>query len=354
MSGVLLVAKDVGLAAPLAMVSAELAKLGIGCSSFLRGGPSRDCVRSMMVEGDPNFPDFVLTGMSSSPELSEDEIRVLHIARECGIPFGVFSDTFGAWKGRDWFEGYRQNATALFVLNEEEAAEARVKYPNAKVFGYGNPRWAEFFTQRMTSEEVRSKIGAYDTDIVVEVPGGKDLQVNLAHFGAVISAAEDLNRGDCHFVVFISLHPGDKNPRSEYEKLVDGKSFVRITDKSIVSADDMLAGADMVVQSASTVGVTAACQRIPVINYFSKATLDRLEGNIHSREWPPVLQGTEVVVVDDIGVLRSKMVQCLVDYNHSSILPGMLERQVAMYPKPTGKPASALIAEALRDLIGKK
>jgi hypothetical protein len=354
MSGVLLVAKDVGLAAPLAMVAAELAKIGVGSASFLRGGPSEFVLNELtLYEDNHNYPDFVLTGMSSSPELSENELIALRIAQEEEIPFGVFSDTFGAWKGREWFEEYRQNATALFVLNEEEAAEARVKYPKAKVFGYGNPRWAEFFSPRMTRQEVRAKLGLAGGDIVVLVPGGKDLECNRLHFNAVISAC-GLGRRELGYVVVISLHPVDKNPRSEYEKLAEGDSSVMIMDNSVISADDMLPGVDAVVQSASTVGVTAACQRIPVINFFTNLALDRLEANIHSRNWPPVFQGTEVAVVEDIEVLLSKMVQCLVDYNHSSILPGMLERQMAMYPKPTGKPAAALIAEAIRDIIAKK
>lgn len=359
MPGVLLVAKDVGLAAPLAMVAAELAKLGVGSAAFLRGGPDIFCLNELFFHiARTNYPDFVLTGMSSSPELSECELKTLQFAYDNKVPFGVFSDTFGAWKGREWFEEYRQEAAALFVLNEEEAEEARVRYPQAKVFGYGNPRWVEFFTQRTTRDRVRRTLDLDWDDVVVEVPGGKDLQVNLAHFGAVINAVVLLQKNTSRrFFVVISIHPGDdpKNEhghKAEYEKLADGKSFVLITDKSLISADDMLVGANMVVQSASTVGVTASCQRIPVINFFTQAALDRLEKNVGSRLWEPVEQGVELQVVDDVEALSRLMFSFYM--GNGSEVRALLARQAEVYPKPTGKPAAALIAEALRDLIGKK
>ena len=352
MGGVLLVGRDVGAAAPLAMVSVELAKLGIGCTALLREFPGRGPIT---IDDACHDADFILTGMSSSAELSEHEMSALTGGIIKGSPFGVFADTFGAWKGREWFEEYRRKAAAIFVLNEEEAAEARVMYPNAKVFGYGNPRWEEFFTQRMTREQVRAKLGVSGSDIVVEVPGGKDLECNLLHFGAVIDAARMLREDDISnsYVVVVSLHPGDKNPRSEYEKLAEKFDFdwVRITDKSLVSADDMLAGVDMVVQSASTVGVTASCQRIPVINYFSETALARLEKSVGTREWPPVTQGVELAVTNDIETLGAAMQVCHLGLYACGV---MMKCQKEVYPRPAGKPAAALIAEAIRDIIGKK
>jgi hypothetical protein len=351
MGGVLLVGRDVGAAAPLAMVSVELAKLGIGCMAFLR-----ECPGPSFVNG--NDVGFVLTGMSSSPELSRDELGVLRMAISAEVPFGVFADIFGAWKGRKWFEEYRQKASVIFVLNQEEVAEARVMYPNAQVFGFGNPRWEEFFTQRMTREQVRAKLSLSGSDIVVEVPGGKDLECNLLHFGAVIDAARRLREDDRSnsYVVIISIHPGDdpkgeNNHRGEYEKLAGRFDWVRITDKSLISADNMLAGVDMVVQSASTVGVTASCQRIPVINYFSEPALDRLEGSIGSREWPPVTKGMELAVTNDFDKLCAAMQACHFGLPSCDF---MTKCQEEVYPKPVGKPAAALIAEAIRDIIGKK
>ena len=99
-----------------------------------------DIAKSMIkqVVSLPGNVDVVLCGMSSSPELAQEELAACEAAVKNGVPLCLLADTFGAW-GRPWFEPYRAAASALFVINQEEALKAWELFPNAKIVASGNP-----------------------------------------------------------------------------------------------------------------------------------------------------------------------------------------------------------------------
>ena len=108
----LLVGNDVGAALPLSAVERELIAIGDGCTGFYKEAPMRELIKTFTKAE----VDFVLTGLSSSPALAEYELQALAMAKKDGIPFGLFADVFGAWRGREWFKDYKPEAT-IFVLN---------------------------------------------------------------------------------------------------------------------------------------------------------------------------------------------------------------------------------------------
>jgi hypothetical protein len=340
---VLLVGEDVGVATPLSMVQTELLKKGDYPISFFRETVSIMTLPSTTM-------DITLVGMSSSAELAKYEMEAILRSQLEDVPFCVFSDIHGAWKGRQWFHELRQKAAGIFVLNEREVAEAKQMYPQAKVYGYGNPRWAEFFNPQTTRAEVREKLGIRVEDNltrVILVPGGKDLAVNLLHFEGVAKAVAEL---EPIYKVVISLHPGDKNPTNEYHKLASKYSFLQITDKNFMSGDDLVPGANVVVQSASTVGGTATCQRIPVINYFTDKALERLFGNVVDKIWEQVKLGVEVQVINNIMDLASAIISYCGEGSTSRLT--LIQHQEKEYPHPK-KNSARLIAEALHEIAGK-
>ncbi len=357
-----LVGHDVGLASPLSMVATEIAKMGESAVCFLRVAPLREYLledASFWFQVEPK-PDIFLIGMSSSPELAKYEIAAGELALGMGRPLAIFSDVLGAFRGREWFENLRQRSSALFVMNEEEAREARQLYPNTCVVASGNPRHEDFFKPNFTREEVREKLDVHKHQGVILAPAGKDYQVNLLHFKGLAEAVRRLlrkpipKRGQDSFLVVFSLHPGEVNPKDDpqkmlrqYREALEEYPFVRVeTKETLLTGDDLVPGADLVVQSASTVGTTAACQRIPVINFFTEQALVRLAGNVGSFNWPPVRLGVETQVIDDIDKLESAI---MVYTTPGKILGAIRRRQAEVYPRPKGGSAR-LIAQTLKDL----
>lgn len=117
---------------------------------------------------------------------------------------------------------------------------------------------------------------------------------------------------------------------------------VRLAEKKDISADDAVSGADIIVASASTVSITGACQRKPVVNFFTETALKRLEGVTGSRSWPGVEDYTELQVIEDTNEL-ARIMSVLLD---KRILETAQEKA---YPRPEGGVA-ALIARRVLEL----
>ena len=359
---VVLVGHDVGIAGPLSMVATEIVKMGENVLCFFREAPFREHLfeSSLYWFQLESKADVFLIGMSSSPELAKYEIAAGELALSMGKPLAIFGDILGVFRGREWFEDLRQRSSVLFVMNDEEAREARQLYPNTRAVASGNPRYEEFFKPNFSREEVREKLGVSQDATVILVPGGKDYTVNTLHFKGVAEAAQSLMReyGSRHreCLVLISLHPGEKSPPDDFTKMLrqyreDLKEypFVRVETKdTLLTGDDLVSGADLVVQSASTIGATAACQRIPVINFFTEQALTRLAGNVGSFNWPPVGLGVENQVIGDVEKLKSAI---LAYTTAGETLEAIRRRQAEVYPRPKGGSAK-LIAQTLKDLSG--
>ena len=291
----------------------------------------------------------VLLGMSSLSSLSREELFAAEVAYKFGIPFGFYSDTFGTFR-RPWFENYREKANFLFVINEDEARSAKELFPKARIVVSGNPLWENFFFPKKTRKAVRGDLTFTDDDRVILCPGGKNLTVNLLHLGGVIEAVSRMDKDHKHWYVLFSKHPGDPNSTDAYGDLVKySRSPLRVVTKEEFSGSDMISGADVVIESASTMGIEAACQRIPVIEYFSEIALNRLEEANGIREWELVKLGAAREVRGNITDLFNTILDLLL-YGGDKKLREVQER---VFPKPAELGTSLkIMTEVLKEFSG--
>lgn len=237
--------------------------------------------------------DTVLVGMSSNEERADLELSAARAAFALHKPLGFYADTFGVYK-RPFFTELVSKGQFLFVPNEEEAERARRFYPSTlEVIATGNPVWANFFNRSVSRDTVRIKLGCEkEEDFVICVPFGKDLEVNQALVQYIISALKRCKKEVVkNAKVIICVHPGEDRDgslgRTDHYKQMTSKTdfdFI-VVEKQEVTSSNVLDAGDLVIESASTLGIEAAHLRIPVIDMFSERALTRLERAIGSRSW---------------------------------------------------------------------
>lgn len=307
----------------------ELQKADAEVVSFLANGKSyQNSLEEMKSAVDSS--SIVLVGMASD-DLAKEEVAVAEVAAEKNIPFGFYADTYNSIN-RPRFAALREKASFVFVINEEEGAKAKTLYQNARVVVSGNPMWEDFFTPKLSREEVRQKLEVGDEQQMVLCPGGKNLAVNMLHWKGVIEALALEPRDERNYwKVFLSVHPGDQNGADAYKSLVNYREgvSVRVVTKDLLSASHMLPGVDLVIESASTIGIEAACQRKPVIDYFSEIALARLEETSGSRKWEPCELGVARRVDGRPSVLLSTINDLFFGGARE-----MRRRQEEVYPEP--------------------
>lgn len=308
--------------------------------------------KSAQFTATPQDVDVVLLGMSSSPELAKEELAACEAAVKNGVPFCLFADTFRAW-ARPWFEPYREVASVLFVVSPAEAEKARELFPNAKIVASGNPTWEDFFFPKYTREEVRQKLGVTENQIMALVPGGKNLAVNMLLFGGVIEAVNIflLKRT---FKIILSVHPADGNYNGNaciYDDLARfSRMKVVVVPKNVFPGPDMIPGCDVVVQSFSTIGIGAACQRKPVIEFLTYAGLANMELQTKVRVPETAELGiADICYGDDIVTLASHIVE--LSRLESPMRDALLLQQEKVFPLPAEKGAAVkMIISALQEL----
>lgn len=286
----LLIGKDVAASKPFEDIA----------SLLIRAGHEADKSNSAYIDGY----DAVLTGMSSSENLAADELIAAKWSQEQNptAPLFLFADN-EASVGRPWFAQVRNGVKGIFVDGERSALKASRLFPSTtKIFISGSYAIERSFDLDVSPSDIRKTLSIPDDSIMVLIPGGKDLEINLLHFKGVLKAAEMLSRP---IVAVISPHPGDTNDLTYYHNLAKNHTIeIRIVTKDQFSGDQLIAGTKIpglgiVIPSASTVGRTASCQRVPVVNFFTDQALDRLERSSGSRNWPDVEMGAELQVIND-------------------------------------------------------
>ena len=322
MPNILVVGTDIGAARPMnRVVEKLLAKASVN-SIF----------RSRIGTRIANVPGIVFCGMSSFEDLAKLEIGACEMAIAAKIPLALFADT-EATVARPHFAHIRDGVKMIFVVNERAGDTARQLFRNAEVVVSGNPMWADYFRPKFGRNEIRGMLGLDRDTLMLLVPSGKDMETNRLHFAGVNRAIEYIDRLR-KIVIVVSLHPA-LAPEDAADYRSNFKSCLAVIthqndEKYQLSGDDLVAGADVVIPSASTIGVAAGCQRIPVVNYFTGPALDRLEKSTGSRKWPPADEDkTELRVTDDPREL-GKTIEDLIA-RRISLIPA----QERIYPKPT-------------------
>lgn len=321
----------------------ELKKQGFDVRAYLPAGKSLHDVAEEIFE-NVGTTNLVLTGMSSEQNLVQEEVKSLELAIARGIPAGLYADTFGVHR-RKWFEHLREKITFLFVTNEEEAKDAGTIYPNTDIIVSGNPSREGYFSPVWTYEQSRQILGIKPEARVVLCPQGKDLEVNKGHISGVLQAIDLLPEKN-KFKVLISLHPGDLNPLDGYSEFV--KSGVAGITKKVIPSSALVPPCDIVVEFTSDIGVEAACQRKPVISYFTEKALDRLEESTGSRKWPVCERGAARAIYNDPSELASVISELLTPEGYAP----MRERQKILFPRPAEKgSATRIMAETIKKYL---
>lgn len=229
--------------------------------------------------------DFVLLGMSNPATNAAVEIAVAEAARSAGIPFGFYSDIFGAFN-RKWFEHLRLDADLVFVIAPGRDVERAQKvFPNAKVVCSYNPLWEDYFVPADPAE-ARALIAATDEEFIILTPGEKHAVNNIMLWGATIEAAAEVASSSTPVRVIVGPHPGDtKTPPEIYAPLVElGNELgfkVMMTPQGVKN-DQIVPGLTnrgaIVQRGNSSLGIHGICRRVPVIDYYGP-----LSQRLHSR-----------------------------------------------------------------------
>lgn len=283
----------------------------ISITSFLGFGKSID-IKLKTIEKEVRTANVILLGMSSSEELAREEIFAGLIAADAIKPFGFFADTYNV-VGRTWFGALKNIAKFVFVINEDEAKKAKSFFSNSEIVISGNPTWEDFFFPQVSYKDIREYLCMADDGKMILCPGGKNFLVNILHWGGVIDAINLFDpAGDLYkFKIVLAMHPGDLNDPNSYADLVKFSKVPAMITKNSPSSSQLVVGCDIVVQSASTVGIEAACQRKPVIDYFTGLALERLKESTGCYSWEPCNLGISKAVISEPRMLRNNILNLL-------------------------------------------
>jgi hypothetical protein len=293
----------------------------------------------------------VLVGMSSSRELAKEEIAAVTAAKRNGVPYGFYADTYGM-HNCPWFAGVRDKASFLFVVDEEEAADARQVFPKTvRVIASGNPLWENFSFPKLTRTEVRQKLNIGKNKTVLLCTGEKTFGINKTNFTSVLYAIRLLVSRDSRrqFYLVFSLHPGDQKDIGSYGNLkAQSPVPISIVAYHTLPGADMIPGCDIVITSISTIGIEAAFQRKPVIDFLTRATLANLKKTTGRKSWKPCELGVSKMVYEDTTRLAEAIEELLTPDGFAP----MLAQQKKIYPpiKRRGR-AVYKIAETIRRLL---
>ncbi|MBU1036452.1 hypothetical protein KKF32_00265 [Patescibacteria group bacterium] len=345
---VLLVANMVASKQAFEMLKKELEKRGHQVFPFLSAGKLEETLVTDIAPIIANS-NLIVLGMSSDENLAQQELGIAKIAKENNTPYCFYGDTYSSC-ARPHLQQALEKAGTLFVINGEEAEKASMVFPQLKVVVSGNPTWEEFCFPKFTPKLIRHSLSIAEDEIVILVPFGKMFDINRLHLNGVIQAV-DLAGGQTpngkKIRIIASSHPGDPVEPEKYCGLVEPHQFTRIIPSALAPTLGLLPGVDLVIGSASTVGVAAAHQGISVIDFLTKKALDRLEQSTGQRTWAPCNLGASCMVTESESEreLMKAILALLKDPT------SMRERQKAVYPAPTKIGAAVeIMADTIKQL----
>lgn len=329
---IVLVAGDFAQSDALARLEIELLNSRHKTSSFLGYGKPLNVSNAEMVSAVAKS-DVVICGMSNQ---CKKEISASRAALRDGKPFGYFIDTYGGHQ-LPAFKELRPYANFIFTFSEEEASDARLIFPNTQVTVTGNPRWEDFAFPHMTRSAVRTKLQIEENEALILAVGLKDFAFNMMLFCPLIEALHRpvLLCKNPH--VIFGLHPGDPTPEEMYQGLATHSVIpVQILTREIMSSPDIVPGIDLLVASGSNLGIEAAMQRKPVIDFFSAFLCNYRSEQEERTGWKPCELGASQAVYGDTTELAAAIETLLTPEGFAL----MHKQQEAAYPLPSKKGAT--------------
>ncbi len=337
---VVLVAGDFAQSEVLKMLGEALEKKGHKVGNFLAYGET-PIFNFKSIKEELVGADWLISGMS---EHSNEEVVVVKEAMEKNVKIALYADTFDAHK-LPAFGFARKEKLRLFVINDGEVEDARKLFPNADVIVTGNPRWEEFFSSSPMPSAARAVLDITEDKKVILCVGDKYLAQNILQFGATIDAIQKLG-WENKVKLFFALHPGDTNDYKFYYELVRHANCDCLILDGPDETDKILSVSDLVIEFTSTVGIKAACLRLPVIDFCSTIAMRGKKPVEGVSPWKLAEYGaTEPIYYGSSTDLAKAMLNLEVTSFHQR------RNQEKMFPKPdSSEPGSAIqkMCEALK------
>ncbi|MFA6429686.1 MAG: hypothetical protein WCV84_04290 [Patescibacteria group bacterium] len=300
--------------------------------------------------------DAVFLYMSTTAERARIEILAANLAKKYGKPYGFYGDIVQCW-GRArpgaWFEPVAADAAFYCGVNEEDSQAAGAVFPNAMLFGTGNPVREDWHFPKTTYKEVRETLGIDDDTFMVLLSLNKQAAHNTATMLSVFRALSRLITdadGKKHpewYRLVIGLHPGDPQyPVKLEEEAADPTTpegllrYLELLElcpvpvtfmrKGDTRTSDLVPGADIVVGLGSAVELEAAFQGKPVITYGFEQPFRLIETANGTRNLENVSSGASELVVASVDKFTEAMRRLLTRQGYEP----MRARQAALFPKP--------------------
>jgi len=185
------------------------------------------------------------------------------------------------------------------AMDEKDALSAREYFPNAQIFCVGSPLVENLAFPDFERSEVRQCLRVEDSEKLIVVAGGKNLNSNLNRLNKTFGSLSQLSELGRIARVVMSLHPGDENDHEAYVEVVKESpvpTFVFKEDVVItspVSLDkgfdiiSLVSGSDLVIAGLmGSANTASALQRVPVICVGDEVDFLRLkkEAGLHTPE----------------------------------------------------------------------
>jgi hypothetical protein len=194
-------------------------------------------------------------------------------------------------------------------------------YPNATVIPVGNPEWECLEVPLHPREEVRRILGVTPKERLILVSGEKSFRVNFPLAACLIEALCTLETPENYRLIF-TIHPGHE-PCPEVDlvemyqrqlRAYEPRVRVDVSCKAVpfgIGTSSMVAGADLVAATDSTLLIQAALQRIPAISVLLRAALGRPVPKEHKGWWAPVDREAVAGVYDLSATTTAKLISSL-------------------------------------------
>ena len=291
--------------------------------------------------------DVVLITISNR---TEEEVAAGEAAAKHGKPLCLFAAAFKGYQ-MPAFTGLRPDIRMLFRTTGDRMEDAHKLFPNAEILTVGDPFWEAWASPRFSRDEVRKQFSMREGEILLACAGDKYPGDNLLMIGCLLEAAEKLSGQGLKLKVVVGFHPGDPLDRRFYESLFARTDIpVAMTGSETMPLGDAVVGADVLVNTVSTIGIQAAYQSVPSINFMSIFTRPMLKRNQGGDDtWDPC---------DNLGIAKAirgspveELAAVISEYARTGF-SSFLAKRNEVFPEPfeQGK-CIRLMADALEKLI---
>lgn len=273
-------------------LASELEARGHQVTTFVGNGKSFPAQMGEVEEAVLSS-DAVLITISNH---TEEEVAAGELAIKHGKPLIISADAFKSYR-MPAFSNLRPYVRILCRTTGDRIEDAQNLFPNAKVLTVGNPFWEAWANPKFSRAQVRQKFEVGEDEFFIACAGEKPAGDNIMMFGCLLEAVEILLKRGMKAKLLVGFHPGALDPPDFYHKIFKRSDIpVLFTGPETMSLGDAVIGTDVVVNAVSTIGIQAAYQRVPCINFMSIFTRTMLRRDSGEETWD---------LCDSLGIARA-------------------------------------------------